>query len=207
MGEYSRDWIKYQFKHSIMETKNVRDYFDKKWIFTDKWLHAPWYLFPVVAGFVVSRMHSLSNYFGIIDFCNVLMSVFSSGTSKIFRLPQSKSWSLPWLCCVHCLGGNNIYPGPKMKNMWYLIYFNKSVFTWLSLSDTKCWWRHSWHFPCFVVLCSSFALHNFSVWCIFTKDWWLAAKKLSHFQKSWIGSSGSNYFLKLINFQTRWPGQ
>ena len=36
MGEYSRDWIKYQFKHSIMETKNVCDYFDKKWILSDK---------------------------------------------------------------------------------------------------------------------------------------------------------------------------
>ena len=206
MGEYSGDWIKYQFKHSIMETKNVRDYFDKKWSFTDKWLHAPSYLFPSK---LVLLLVECTQWAIILALLIFVMSwcPFLAQASKIFRLPQSKSWSMPRLCCVHCLGGNKIYPGTKMKNMWYLIYLNKSVLTLLSLLDPKCWWKHSWHIPCFVVLCSSFAIHNFSVWRIFPKDWWLAAKKLSHFQKSWIGSSGSNYFLKLINFKTRLPGQ
>ena len=88
--EYSRDWIKYQFKHSIMETKNVRDYFDKKWILTtdilfetiEKTTHL---LMPFYLACSVCRTNAiaLSNYFGIIDFCNVLMSIFSSSIKNI----------------------------------------------------------------------------------------------------------------------------
>lgn len=126
---------------------------------------------------------------------------FLAPASKIFRLPQSKSWSA--LLCTLLARQQHL---SGYKNEKYVISdLSRSVsfLCFLSLLDPKCWWKHSWHFPHFVVLCSSFARRNFSVWCIFTRDWWLTAKKLSHFQKSCIGSSGSNYFLKLINFTTR----